>query len=157
GEASSSHASQSRTGDSPSPVPQPLQFDAPSVAAATIATHDVPPADAVIAIAPPEVIVSPDGCTVRWTAGRGAWIGSVPWAQTLGSWAAPLQPACYYYEVTIVDMSPSGSVAVGLGPRSYNVSRPPGWDARSCALHSDDGVLFVESSNGRVAAQGFGL
>jgi hypothetical protein len=116
------------------------------------------PETAAIAIAPGDVAVSSDGFTVRWTSGRGTVIGSHEWTQhvvTMPTDAA--SAASYYFEVTVVELSSNGSVAVGLGPKSYNLARPPGWDPRSCALHSDDGVLFVESSTGRIAASGFGV
>ena len=47
----------------------------------------------------------------------------------------------FYFEVTIKTPGPSGAscVCVGLTPASYGLTRMPGWDAGSFAVHGDDG------------------
>ena len=59
-------------------------------------------------------------------------------------------------QVHIRDIKPGGAVAVGLGPRDYNMTRQPGWDVGSCAYHGDDGMLFHESGNGKQPGPLFG-
>lgn len=87
--------------------------------------------------------------TLRGNGARGTYLCPLTWSRS--------DTSTKYFEVTIVELTPSTTVGIGLGPPSYNMSRPPGWDVGSYALHSDDGVLFVESSNGRQTGCSFGV
>jgi E3 ubiquitin-protein ligase HERC2 len=88
--------------------------------------------------------------TLRGNGARGMFLGSIAWKR------CP-RGNTQYFEVTIIDLGPSATVGVGLGPATFNVARPPGWDVNSYALNSEDGVLFVESSTGRETGYNFGV
>ena len=101
------------------------------------------------------VVSGINGTLVRWNSGRGCCIASCGWP--VASDSSLRQCQCLFYEVTIVELARGGSVAVGLGPAKYNLSRPAGWDSESCAYHGDDGMLYFESSNGRFVGSQFGV
>ena len=99
--------------------------------------------------------VGPDGRNVRWTAGRGTCLGTVPWrasSSALGSLSSSEtgglsatnggSAVLHYFEVAIADIACGGSVAIGVATSGYNFSRPLGWDPGSCAVHSEDGTIF---------------
>ncbi len=85
------------------------------------------------------------GSLIRSVGARGTCVAPVVWRKP----ASTEGESYFYFEVSIVDMGSAGSVSVGIGPPEYSVSRPPGWDAGSFALHSEDGALFAESSTSR--------
>ncbi|CUG94227.1 Hypothetical protein, putative [Bodo saltans] len=88
--------------------------------------------------------------TLRGNGARGTFLGPA-------SWERCPRGNTQYFEVTIVDLAPSATIGIGLGPATFNVARPPGWDVNSYALNSEDGVLFVESSTGRETGYNFGI
>ncbi|KXS17254.1 hypothetical protein M427DRAFT_154038 [Gonapodya prolifera JEL478] len=73
-----------------------------------------------------------------------------------------MQSPFYYFEVTILSMTPSrvGTapvVALGVATAPYPPFRLPGWHPHSTAIHSDDGRLFVSDPfGGRNFAPPFG-
>lgn len=87
--------------------------------------------------------------TLRGTGNRGAYICPVSW--TRGS------SSVQYFEISVIELAANAAVSIGLGPETFAPTRPLGWDSGSYALHSDDGVLFAESSNGRQTGVSFGV
>lgn len=56
-----------------------------------------------------------------------------------------------YMQVTLGRVDSNASVCIGLVALPYPTAyRLPGWHRRSCALHSDDGNIFIENPNGGV-------
>eukprot|EP00760_Papus_ankaliazontas_P010189 PhM_4_TR14220/c0_g1_i1/m.66571/K10594/HERC1; E3 ubiquitin-protein ligase HERC1 len=98
-----------------------------------------------------QVKILTDGVTVRCLTGTGAARAVQPWEQV------GITRKMLYYEVTVVDLKPGCNVSVGLGPRSYNLQRHPGWDEGSCAYHGDDGMVYHEAASGTQQGMAFGL
>lgn len=88
--------------------------------------------------------------TLRGSGSRGSFLAPITWKRCA-------KGHTQYFEVTLVELAPSATIGIGLGPSTFNVARPPGWDINSYALNSEDGVLFVESSTGRETGYTFGV
>ena len=54
----------------------------------------------------------------------------------------------YYYEVMIVSVGNSTSIAIGLATDQYPSYRLPGWNIHSVGYHSDDGRKYLDDSKG---------
>ncbi|KAI9188110.1 hypothetical protein H9P43_002501 [Blastocladiella emersonii ATCC 22665] len=54
----------------------------------------------------------------------------------------PTTRAILYFEVTVVNMDPQTTVAVGLTTAPWPTFRLPGWNAWSVGYHSDDGRCY---------------
>lgn len=60
----------------------------------------------------------------------------------------PLNPMLNYYEYEILERGQEASIGIGIGQRSYPMSRMPGWNRNSVGYHADDGKLYHENGMG---------
>lgn len=65
--------------------------------------------------------------------------------------AVPLSPTHSYFQVQIIYGGETFKISCGLASYNYSLSKQPGWDKDSIALHADDGNLFHNSSHQTVA------
>lgn len=93
--------------------------------------------------------IGESGLTVKSSSGGGRGSCVAPC-----TWQSSCKDQTYYYELHVVDLLPGASCSIGVGPRDYSLTRLPGWDPSSYALHSDAGVWFV---HGRLGGFSFGM
>ncbi|RHW68570.1 Concanavalin A-like lectin [Trypanosoma brucei equiperdum] len=98
----------------------------------------------------PSLVVGRSGCTLKGLGCRGTSVAPCEWS--LGR-----KSVSYFFEVQIVDLCPGANCCIGVGPAEYNVSRLPGWDGDSYALHSSEGVLYEGNTLGRPVGCTFGI
>lgn len=60
----------------------------------------------------------------------------------------PPQSAVYYFEVTVLDKGQAGYIGIGVSGPNVSLSRLPGWEKDSWALHGDDGSIFSGRGQG---------
>ena len=60
----------------------------------------------------------------------------------------PMNQILNYFELLILHQGQEASIGIGVGEKSYSMSRMPGWNRNSVGYHADDGKLYHESGGG---------
>ncbi|KAJ0977046.1 hypothetical protein J5N97_012520 [Dioscorea zingiberensis] len=93
----------------------------------------------------PFVKVSTDKLTAWYTGSGGKdEVGAVR-----ATWPAPGGRIAYYFEMVVKNSGQNGLVAIGFGPKNFNLRRQPGWESGSCGYHGDDGHLYTGRGFGK--------
>ncbi|KAH9577946.1 hypothetical protein LSM04_000370 [Trypanosoma melophagium] len=100
--------------------------------------------------AAPTLVIGRSGRTIKGLGGRGTCVAPCEWFMGRKNFF-------YYFEVLIIDLGPGGSCCVGAGPSDYGVSRLPGCDAESYALHTEEGMIYEGNSIGRLTGFTFSI
>ncbi|KAJ0972122.1 hypothetical protein J5N97_020081 [Dioscorea zingiberensis] len=94
----------------------------------------------------PFVKVSADKLTAWYTGFGGNYddVGAVR-----ADRPAPGGRIAYYFEMVVKNSGQNGFVAIGFGPKDFNLRRQPGWESGSCGYHGDDGHLYTGRGIGK--------
>ncbi|CAN1233551.1 Ran-binding protein M homolog [Linum perenne] len=87
------------------------------------------------------VLIKPDKLSVKYTVdsyGNGRYdVGAVQ-----ANKPAPVNGKVYYFEMRVKNSGSKHRVAIGFTEEGFNLSRQPGWRAKSIGFHGDNGFLY---------------
>ncbi|RPA85449.1 SPRY-domain-containing protein [Ascobolus immersus RN42] len=61
----------------------------------------------------------------------------------------PVKCGIFYFEVTVFSRGKEGLIGVGFCEKTVDLTRLPGWEAKSWGYHGDDGKAFGRNGNGQ--------
>ncbi|KAI9856495.1 MAG: hypothetical protein M1813_008873 [Trichoglossum hirsutum] len=68
----------------------------------------------------------------------------------------PLENACFYFEITVLDGGEDGTIGLGLCSGHTSLNAFPGWKSSSWGYHGDNGKAYAESDTGTPYGETFG-